>query len=112
MADRRISRAVMALRLALIYGWLTILAPLAGSDAYYSVYLLVAVLSLACGRKECPAWWTRKKEWAVWGLAVFLSLTVVLANYALLEPWYALESKASALVLLAGGMCVAYPILR
>lgn len=112
MADRRINRAVMALRLALIYGWLTILAPLAGSDAYYSVYLLVAVLALACGRKECPAWWTRKKEWAAWGLAVFLSLAVVWANYALLEPWYALESKASGLVLLAGGMCVAYPIIR
>lgn len=112
MAERKINRAVTAGKLALIYGWLTILAPLADSDTYYSVYLLTAVLALACGRKERPAWWTGKKEWAVWGLAVFLSLTVVLANYALLEPWYALESKASALILLAGGMCVAHPIIR
>lgn len=112
MAEREINRAVTAGKLALIYGWLTILSPLANSDTYYSVYLLIAVLALVCGRKESPAWWTGKKEWAAWGLAAFLSLTVVLANYALLEPWYALESKASALILLAGGMCVAHPIIR
>lgn len=112
MPERKFGKVATFVQLALIYGWLTILAPLANSDTYYSVYLLVAVLALACGRKEAPAWWTGKKEWAVWGLAAFLSLTVVLANYALLEPWYALESKASALILLAGGMCVAHPIIR
>lgn len=99
-------KAANVVQLALIYGWLSLLAPLADTDTSYSIYILVAVLAVVCrGKSETPGQldWNGKKNRVVLVLAAFLSLAVVLANYALLEPWSALQSKVSALVLFAGG---------
>lgn len=108
-------KAVNILELALTYGWLSLLAPLADTDTYYSIYILVAILALVCREKlrhPAPLARTGKKKWEMLVLAAILSLAVVLANDTLLEPWSALQSKTSALVLFAGGICVAEPIIR
>lgn len=86
-------KAVNILELALIYGWLSLLAPLADTDTYYSIYILVAILALVCREKlrhSAPLARTGRKKWEMLVLAAILSLAVVLANDTLLEPWSAL----------------------
>lgn len=108
-------KATNAIQLVLIYGWLSLLAPLADTDTYYSIYILIAILSLVCReklRRPVPFDGKGRTKWGALVLAACLSLAVVLANYTLLEPWSALQSKTSALVLFAGGICVTGPIIR
>lgn len=109
-------------QLALIYGWLSLLQPVANTDTYYSVYILVAILAVVCRCKlgqERLENLQRKNQWQELLLAGILSLMVVLANYQLSEPQLEMEGEAamlllliSELVLFGGGICVAYPIIR
>lgn len=102
--------------LALIYGWLSLLAPQATGNTYYSVYfsvyVLCALLAVVCAQslagvaRDCRS---RKHIWVTFGLSCFLSLLVVLANYDLLDGKGILQGAASLGVLLAGGICVAWP---
>lgn len=98
---------------ALIFVWLTNLSRLAGTDTYYSVYLLCAVGALLClgdnyrRRDEC----SRGQCWGIWLCSAAFSLAVALANYALFEPLTVLENLFNLLCCLAGGLCVAQPLL-
>lgn len=98
---------------AVIYGWLTVLSPVAKTDAYFSVYLLWAVAALACwlspGEATLPR--DRRSRRLLSAFSCGFSLAVVLANYALLEPMGLLETTGALLILLPGGVAVAWPLL-
>ena len=98
---------------ALIFVWLTDLSALAGTDTYYSVYLLCAVASLLClvDNHHRQAGCSRGQGWAIGLTSAAFSLAVVLANYALFEPLSVLENLFNLLCCLAGGLCVAQPIV-
>lgn len=79
------------------------------TDTYYSVYLLCGLAGLIClldnrqyGGKEPPA---------LGIFAMLFSLAVVLGNYELYQPFYALQSKLNLAADLAGGFCVGRQIL-
>lgn len=106
----------LALRTAFIYIWLTVLSPLANTEAYYSVYLLCALAAAACmwanaaDQRTPPQ--TPGRRGSLVGLSALFSLAVVLANYRLFAPWEALQSKTLAAGAFVGGVCVAEPILQ
>ena len=85
---------------ALIFVWLTDLSPLTQTDTYYSVYLLCGLAGLACllanQRQE-------KQPLAVKIFAGLFSLAVVMGNFELYQPFYALQSKLNLVLDLAGG---------
>lgn len=98
---------------ALIYIWLAVLSPLAGTEQYYSVYLLCAVAGLAClfsNGNQNVSLERGQKRW----LGVFsglFSLAVLLANYALFEPLSALQNSLNVTLCLFGGMALAWQVL-
>lgn len=105
---------------ALIYGWLSLLQPVANTDTFYSVYIMLALLAVVCQKKLHQKWVAPQVKLGGGGLslAAVLSLLVVSANYQLLETGDAVQSETeililltSALVLFLGGICVAYPII-
>ena len=73
----------LAAQALLIYIWLTDLSALAGTDTYYSVYLLCGVAALLC------LWDNRKggkSHPALWVFAGLFSLAVVMGNHEIYEP--------------------------
>ena len=97
----------IAAQALLIYVWLTDLSALAGTDTYYSVYLLLGVAALLClldnrkGGKSRPA---------LWCLAGLFSVAVVLGNHEIYEP-ASLQNRLNIVMDLLGGFCVGYQIL-
>lgn len=118
METKKIEKPAKVLFLALIYGWLSLLMQQEGraeyNGVYLSVYGLCALLAVVCALRlegASISGWDRKTKIVTLGLSFLLSQGVVLANYSLLEPWGTLQSLASAGMLLAGGVCVAWPII-
>ena len=97
----------IAAQALLIYVWLTDLSALAGTDTYYSVYLLLGVAALLC------LWDNRKggkSRPALWCLAGLFSVAVVLGNHEIYEP-ASLQNRLNIVMDLLGGFCVGYQIL-
>lgn len=97
----------------LIFVWLTILSPLSVTDTYYSVYLLCGVVGLLClwDNHRLRAGCTRCQGLALGVASCLFSLAVVMANYKLFTPLSVLENLFDSVCCLAGGVCVAYPVL-
>lgn len=98
----------MAVQALLIYVWLTDLSALAGTDTYYSVYLLCGAAALLC------LWDNRKggkTHPALWIFAGLFALAVVLGNYEIYEP-ASMQNRLNCVMDLLGGFCVGYQILR
>ncbi len=109
--EHRTSRAGVLLQVLLIFIWLTVLSPLAGTDTYYSVYLLCAVLALLCLGDIARLGALPSRRWALAVASGLFSLAVALANYQLFSPLSTLENLFDLVCCLAGGVCVAHPIL-
>ena len=111
--SENIRKAAAFLRLFLMYIWLTVLAELSGSDSYYSVYLLCALVSAFClfdnykadricaGRQKC----------CLWFFSGLFSAAVVFANYPLFEPLTVLQNLFEAVCCLFGGFFLAESVL-
>lgn len=101
-----------AVQAVLIYVWLTDLSALAGTDTYYSVYVLCGALGLLClwDNWKTPSAW--KTPAAVWVFSGLFSLAVVLGNHELYEPLKVLQNLMNSVLDLLGGFCVGYQILR
>lgn len=97
----------------LVFAWLTILSPLSVTDTYYSVYLLCGVVGLLClwDNYRLGASCSRGQGWVLGVASCLFSLAVVMANYELFTPLSVLENLFDTLCCLAGGVCVAYPVL-
>ena len=99
--------AAIAVQAVLVYVWLTDLSALAGTDTYYSVYLLLGVAALLClwdnrkGGKSCPA---------LWVLAGLFAAAVTLGNHEIYEP-ASMQNRLNFVLDLLGGFCVGYQIL-
>lgn len=101
------SGVAMAAQALLIYVWLTDLSALAGTDTYYSVYLLLGVAALLC------LWDNRrggKSRPALWVLAGLFALAATLGNHELYEP-ASMQNRLNFVMDLLGGFCVGYQIL-
>lgn len=106
-------KGAVILRSLFIYIWLTVLAELAVTDTYYSVYLLCAVFGIfslydnyKTGR-VCE----KKQKWAVWFCSVLFSAAVVFANYQLFEPLSVLQNLFEGICCLLGGFYLAESVL-
>ncbi|MCI7640097.1 MAG: DUF6020 family protein [Clostridiales bacterium] len=101
------SGVAMAAQALLIYVWLTDLSALAGTDTYYSVYLLLGVAALLC------LWDNRKggkSRPALWVLAGLFALAATLGNHEIYEP-ASMQNRLNFVMDLLGGFCVGYQIL-
>lgn len=100
-------RTAMAVQAVLVYVWLTDLSALAGTDTYFSVYLLLGVAALLClwdnrkGGNSCPA---------LWVLAGLFAAAVTLGNHEIYEP-ASMQNRLNFAMDLLGGFCVGYQIL-
>lgn len=100
--------AAMVVQALLIYVWLTDLSALAGTDTYYSVYLLCGAAALLC------LWDNRKggkNHPALWVFAGLFSLAATLGNHEIYEP-ASMQNRLNFVMDLLGGFCVGYQILR
>ena len=100
--------AAMAVQALLVYVWLTDLSALAGTDTYYSVYLLCGIAALLC------LWDNRKggkSHPALWVLAGLFVLAATLGNHEIYEP-ASMQNRLNFVMDLLGGFCVGYQILR
>lgn len=107
------SKVFVIIRSFFLYIWLTVLAEVAPTDTYYSVYLLCGILGCLClydnyktGR-TCGG--TQKRM--LWIFAAFFSLAVVLANYPLFEPLSVLQNLFEAGCCLVGGFFLGEAVL-
>ena len=93
----------------LIFVWLADLSPLAGTDTYYSVFLLCGLAGLAglLDNWRHPI----RRPAALHLFAGVFALLVVMGNYELYQPFYALQSKLNLLMALVGGFCIGDEIL-
>ena len=101
------STAAPAAGALLIFIWLTDLSALAGTDTYYSVYLLCGIAALLC------LWDNRKggkSHPALGVLAGLFALAVVLGNHQIYEP-ASMQNRLNCVMDLLGGFCVGYQIL-
>ena len=105
-------RAAMAVQIGLIYIWLTDLSGLAGTDTHYSVYLLCGIAGLICllDNRKGPAPEENRPVMAFF--SGLFALAVVFGNYALYQPFYALQNKLNVVLDLLGGYCVGFQVLR
>ena len=99
-----------AIQAAAMFAWLT---NLQGTDSYYSVYILCALMGLFClcaneGRTDGVS--PRGFSW-MGILSGAFSLAVVMANYPLFQPVTAIESWFNCACTLAGGFVLAYQVL-
>lgn len=107
------SKIAVILQGLLIYTWLTVLSVLSVTDTYYTVYLLCGGLGLLClydnykSGRVCP----RQHRWTVRIFALWFSLAVVLANFALFEPLRVLQNLFDGVCVFAGGLCVGNAVL-
>lgn len=107
-AGKRRPAVILTLQALLIYVWLTDLSALAGTDTYYSVYLLCGVAALLC------LWDNRKggeTPPALWIFSGLFSLAVVLGNHEIYEP-ASLQNRLNVVMDLLGGFSVGFQILR
>ena len=98
----------MVVQALLLYVWLTDLSALAGTDTYYSVYLLCGAAALLC------LWDNRKggkNHPALWVFAGLFSLAATLGNHEIYEP-ASMQNRLNFVMDLLGGFCVGYQILR
>lgn len=100
----------MCIQLALIYFWCTALT---GTDSFYSLYLLWAVGAGACvvdnDRRRDPV--TRGTGIALTIVSVLFSVSVLLANYALFQPYTVLMNLMNLVLGFFGGIVVARNVL-
>lgn len=100
---------LVLLQSVLIFVWMANLSPLAETDTYYSVYLLCGLVGLAALLYN---WKHAIRRPATLHLfAGIFALLVVMGNYELYQPFYALQSKLNLLADLLGGFCVGDEIL-
>ena len=105
-----LSKKYLALfQAVLIFVWLADLSPLAETDTYYSVFLLCGLAGLAglLDNWRHPI----RRPAALHLFAGVFALLVVMGNYELYQPFYALQSKLNLLMDLVGGFCVGDEIL-
>ena len=98
---------VFTVQALLIFVWLTDLSALAGTDTYYSVYLLCGAAALLC------LWDNRKggkSHPALWVLACLFALAATLGNHEIYEP-ASMQNRLNFVMDLLGGFCVGYQIL-
>lgn len=107
------SRIPIFLQVALIYIWLSILSPLAGTEQYYSVYLLCAVAGLGClfsnANQKIPL--ERRQTCWLGAFSALFSLAVLLANYPLFEPLSTLQNGMNVTLCFFGGGVLAWQVL-
>ena len=99
--------AMLGVQALLIYIWLTDLSAVAGTDTYYSVYLLWGVAALLC------LWDNRKggnTHPAIGVFAGLFALAATLGNHEIYEP-ASLQNRLNFVMDLIGGYCVGYQIL-
>lgn len=97
-----LSKKYLALfQAVLIFVWLADLSPLAETDTYYSVFLLCGLAGLAglLDNWRHPI----RRPAALHLFAGVFALLVVMGNYELYQPFYALQSKLNLLMDLVGG---------
>ena len=106
-------KVCLLVQAAFLYSWLTVLSPLAGTDTYYSVYLLCGIAALSClydnyktGRK-CNG----KEKGVLSILSALFSTAVALANYALFEPLTVIQNLFDFGCCLMGGFFAGYAVL-
>lgn len=100
--------AMPGVQALLIYIWLTDLSAVAGTDTYYSAYLLCGVAALLC------LWDNRKggkTHPAVGVFAGLFALAATLGNHEIYEP-ASLQNRLNFVMDLLGGFCVGYQILQ
>ena len=102
----------VAVQAVLIYVWLTDLSALAGTDTYYSVYVLCGALGLLCLWDNWKTPSQGKTPVVIWVFSALFSLAVVLGNHELYEPLKVLQNLMNGVLDLLGGFCVGYQILR
>ena len=109
---KRYAPVSAAVQAVLIYIWLTDLSGLAGTDTYYSVYLLCGLAGLICllDNRKGPAQGENLPVMAVF--SGLFALAVVFGNYELYQPFSALQSRLNAVMDLLGGFCVGFQVLR
>lgn len=103
-------KPLVFLQAVFIYTWL---ANLAGTDSYFSVYMLCALAGLICicdNYRRKPMLSRRNGIWIAVFAALF-ALAAVLANYALFEPITALLSLFNVGCSLVGGFSVGFNVL-
>lgn len=108
-----ISKTACVIQVLLIYSWLTVLAPLAVTDTYYSVYLLCALMGALClyDNQTAGLYCNGRQRVALGIFAALFSGAVALANYALFEPLTVLQNLFDLACVLVGGWVVGYQIL-
>ena len=93
-----VSKVSVILRAFFIYIWLTVLSELSGTDTYYSVYLLCAILGILClydnykSGRVCSG----GNRSVLQIFSALFSFAVVLANYALFDPLSVLQNLFDA----------------
>ena len=102
-------KCLVLFQAVLIFIWLVDLSPLAGTDTYYSVFLLCGLAGLAglLDNWRHPI----QRPVALHLFAGVFALLVVMGNYELYQPFYALQSKLNLLMDLAGGFCIGEEVL-
>ena len=99
---------VFTVQALLIFVWLADLSALAGTDTYYSVYLLLGVAALFClwdnrkGGKDHPA---------LWVFAGLFALAVTLGNHEIYEP-ASMQNRLNFVMDLLGAFCAGHALLR
>ena len=108
------NNASLMIQVFLVFVWLTDLSVLAGTDTYYSVYLLCGVLGIMalCKRADRKRTLSGKQRFALAIAGGGITLAVVCANYSIFLPLYVLENAFHMVCCLAGGFCVGYSLLR
>jgi len=106
-------RCVLLVNAFLIYTWITMLSSLVGTDIYYSVYVLCAIVGLLClcdnfreDRDE-----PKRRPGLLWLFSAVFSFAVLLANYALFEPLSVLQNLLEVILGFLGGLSIGYQIL-
>lgn len=107
------SKPALILQGLLVYSWLTVLSQVAGTDTYYSVYLLCGVAGLLClcDNGFHPSSRSRKQTVTLSLFAAFFSGAVALANYSLFSPLSVLQNCFDLVCTLLGGWVVGFHVL-
>ena len=98
-------------QIVLIYIWLVTLVRLAGTDAFYSVYLLCALAGLVCVISNGKRLVSSVSRITVDLFAGVFSAAVALANYNLFSPLRVVENLFSLACCMAGGYVIGRAVL-
>lgn len=107
-------KAKLLAQAGFIFIWLTNLSPLAGTDTYYSVYLLcgVGALLCLCGNFRRRVENNRRQRMVLALFSALFSFAVLLANYSLFEPLSVLQNAFDWVCCFIGGYFAARAVLR